>query len=44
VIARENVIKRGGLMAELEEERRKQGTRILLPLIFEIKEEVGQMS
>jgi hypothetical protein len=43
MIAKENVTKRRGLMAELNDKRRKQGTGILLSPVLEIKEEVGHI-
>ena len=44
MVAKENVAKRCGLMAELGEERGKQGAGILFSFVLEIKEKVGYMS
>ena len=44
MVAKENVAKRYGLMAKLNEERGKYGAGILLSLVLEIKEKVGYMS
>ena len=43
MVGKENVAERCGLMTELNEERGKQGTGILLSLVFEIEEKEGYM-
>jgi len=43
MVAKENVARRRGLMTELNEERGKYVTGILLSFVLEIKEKVGYM-